>query len=199
MPDATSTFFDPFLPFVMFKIFALFLLLLSFFWGNQPALSAQNDSTEKKLFRTQQDYYDHQAEVEVAMKNWLQLSPFDAMQKETRQMTAAYAFAWISGAPHVKITLGSAPEMEVLKEESYPFQPDMLLAFVFGQTLHLLAFPEQNTHQAESIEAGIRGMLTFYDTILAEKSNKKYRHKVLDKYQKMARKNTLLAYINSKI
>ncbi|WP_161626123.1 hypothetical protein [Hugenholtzia roseola] len=183
----------------MFKTLAFFLLFLLFFLGNIASLSAQEDSTEQKLFRTKDDYYAHQAEVQLAMQNWLQLSPFDVLQKETRQMTAAYAFAWISGAPHVKIVLGSSPEMDVLKEKSYPFQPDLLLAFVFGQTLHLLEFPEQNTHQAESIEAGIKGMLTFYDTILAEKSNKKYRHKVLDRYKKMAHKKTLLAYINSKI
>ena len=167
-----------------------FLSVLFFFVFSLT--KAQDGSNQ--MFKTKEDYYEHQPQVEKGLKNWFNYHPLekDNTTIQLRNVLQAYLMSWITGAPHVSLVIDGKIEGAMLADKKFKYSSDLLLAMMFSKTSYLLENEGAKSTDYEANLAGINGMLTIYKKIKAQtKDKKKYRTASMEEYLEWEQKGVL--------
>ncbi len=159
------------------------ILLLLLFFCISSFIKAQTLSSE--TFKTKEDYYEHQIQVEKGLKNWFDYNPLeeDNTTVQLRNILQAYLMAWITGAPHVSLSIDGKIEGEMLSDKKFTYTQDLLLAMMFAKTTYLLENEGSKSNDFEADLAGVKGMLVIYKKIKKQtKNKKKYRTDSMEEY-----------------
>lgn len=160
-----------------------YILLLLFFFITFSYVKAQTLTNE--TFKTKEDYYEHQPQVEKGLKNWFSYNPLetDDTTVKLRNVLQGYLMAWLMGAPHVSLTLDGKIEGDMLADKKFKYSSDLLLAMMFAKTTYLLENEGAKSIDFEANLAGVNGMLVIYKKIREQtKDKKKYRTDSMEKY-----------------
>ncbi|WP_291725698.1 hypothetical protein [Bernardetia sp.] len=169
-----------------------YTLLLLFFFVAFSYVKAQNFSSE--TFKTKEDYYEHQPQVEKALKDWFTYNPLetDNTTIQLRNVLQAYLMAWLTGAPQVSLAIDGKIEGGMLSDKKFKYSSDLLLAMMFAKTTYLLENEGSKSTDFEANLAGVNGMLVTYKKIRQQtKDKKKYRTDSMEKYLEWEENGTL--------
>ena len=162
----------------------LFFLFITFsFVSTLNNLQAQTLTNE--TFKTKEDYYEHQPQVEKGLKDWFTYSPIegDNTTFQLRKVLQSYLLAWIMGSPNVNLVIDGKVEAKMLVDRKFEYSPDLLLAMMFAKTTYLLENENAISTDFETNLAGVKGMLVIYKKIREQtKNKKKYRSDSMEKY-----------------
>lgn len=168
------------------------ILFFLFFFCLVPFLQAQ--VLTKDTFKTKEDYYEHQPQVEKGLKDWFTYNPIekDNTTFQLRKVLQSYLLAWIMGAPQVSLAIDGKIEGEVLSDKKFDYSPDLLLAMMFAKTTYLLENEEAQSTDFQTNLAGVKGMLVIYKKIKEQtKDKRKYRTDAMENYLKWEKEGKL--------
>lgn len=167
-------------------VFLLFIFCISSFTEAQVP---KND-----IFKTKEDYYEHQLQVEKGLKDWFTYNPLekDNTTIQLRNILQAYLMAWINGAPHINLVIDGKIEGDMLSDKKFLYSTDLFLAMLFSKTTYLLENKEAKSTDFQTNLAGVKGMLVIYKKIKEQtKDKRKYRTDSMEKYLKWEKEGKL--------
>jgi hypothetical protein len=159
------------------------ILAILFFFCAFSFLQAQVPKND--TFKTKEDYYEHQLQVEKGLKDWFTYNPLeeDNTTLQLKLLLESYLMAWINGAPHISLVIDGKIEGEMLADKKFEYSKELLLAMIFSKTTYLLENKEAKSTDFETNLVGVKGMLFTYKKIKEQtKNKKKYRTDSLEKY-----------------
>ncbi len=123
--------------------------------------------SESTAFKTKEDYYEHQFQVEKGLKDWFTYNPLeeDNTTIQLRNILQTYLMAWVSGAPHINLVVDGKIEGEMLSDKKFDYTQDLFLAMVFAKTTYLIENKEAKSIDYQTNLAGVKGMLLIYKKI----------------------------------
>ncbi len=167
-------------------LFLLFIFCISSFTEAQVP---KNDT-----FKTKEDYYEHQFQVEKGLKDWFTYNPLeeDNTTLQLKLLLESYLMAWINGSPNINLIIDGKIEGEMLSDKKFDYSKEVLLAMIFSKTTFLLENKEAKSTDFEANLAGVKGMLIIYKKIKEQTKNKrKYRTDSMDNYLKWEKEGKL--------
>ncbi|WP_338767714.1 hypothetical protein WAF17_06360 [Bernardetia sp. ABR2-2B] len=179
------------------KKYFLALLLLFFTFSLSKAQVPKNET-----FKTKEDYYEHQLQVEKGLKNWFDYNPLeeDNTTLQLKLLLESYLMAWINGAPHINLIIDGKIEGEMLSDKKFEYSKELLLAMMFSKVTYLLENKEAESTDFEASLAGVKGMILTYEKIKSQtKSKKKYRTDSMEEYIKWQEGGKLVEKLERKL
>ncbi len=159
------------------------ILFLLFLFCAFSFAKAQNINSE--TFKTKEDYYEHQPQVEKGLKDWFTYNPIekDNTTFQLRKVLQSYLLAWIMGAPNISLVIDGKIEGEILSDKKFDYSPDLFLAMMFAKATYLLENEGAKSTDFETNLAGVKGMLLIYKKIKEQtKDKRKYRTDAMEEY-----------------
>ncbi len=168
------------------------ILIFLFFLCISSLLQAQK--LNNQTFKTKEDYFEHQIQVEKGLKNWFDYNPLekDNTTIQLRNILQVYLMDWLRGAPQISLIIDGKIEEKIILDKKFDYTQDLFLAMIFSKTTYLLENKEAKSTDFDTNLAGVKGMLIIYKKIKKQAKNKrKYRTEAMEKYLEWEKNGTL--------
>ncbi len=129
---------------------------------------------------------------------WLEANPL-VEDMEYRKQVGAYVMKWLTGCPHISVTMTLKYEGKIMLDENYEFASRVSSIFLMGKTLYMIQHQDEKKkiREVKSNERGIVSMITLYNELVKEKGASA-KNEIMEQYVKMQDEGRLQEFVRSK-
>lgn len=141
-------------------------------------------------WQTEEDFRDAESDIKQNII-WLEENPLATVTNDTKAISE-YVLNWLTNVPYLSITYDEV-FLEGLTNKKYKFGEKFRVTYLFGKSYYLINHSEDSVaNEVNASARGIEGMVKVYQEL--KKIDPAVKHKVLEKYSRLFRKEKLEIY-----